>query len=267
LDHAPSFINSICVARNKKACKNQRMVDTLKTFAERLKYLRRRRGLSLAALASRIGVSAQAVHKWENGGQVDSHRQVALARALEVSLDWILTGKGSIYDQQSSEIEVPPMPKANSVGQSDLVPVMSNEYMLQWLIGNGTRIKGLEWIICPASHGPRTYALRVSDASMECRSGPVSYSEGDFIFVDPDRKYQLNSRVVLFDHTAKNDFMAVVREFYGKDGRLYIRALNPAWEDAERELLDDDTLSGTVIGTWRPEPEPEPEPEPKPEIN
>ncbi|MDY0961767.1 helix-turn-helix domain-containing protein [Massilia sp. CFBP9026] len=242
------------VARNGKPCENQRMVDKQNTFAARLRRLRKSRGLSLAALAEKVGVSAQAVHKWENGGQVDPARQTALARALDVSLEWILDGEGSPDDKLDLTADLPPMPKAISIGESSLVPLMSAEYMLQWLIGNGSRINGLQWLTCPAPHGPRTYALRISDASMECREGVTSYSEGDFIFVDPDRKYQLNTRVVLFDHTAKNDFKAIVREFFAEDGKLYIRALNPAWPDSKRELLDDDTLSGTVIGTWRPEP-------------
>jgi SOS-response transcriptional repressor LexA len=88
---------------------------------------------------------------------------------------------------------------------------------------------------------------------MESHAGPISYSVGDIIFVDPDKKYQKDSRVVLFDHTANNDFLALVRELYAKDGDLYIRALNPAWADTERKLNDDEALSGTVIGMWRPE--------------
>ena len=229
------------------------MVDNIKTFAERLKHLRKARGLSLAALGAKLGVSAQAVHKWEQGGQIESYRQLALARALDVSIDWIVYGEGAAEDRLRIEGELPAMPEPPRGRNNLLVPVMSSEFMLQWLMGNGDRANGAEWIAGPAPHGPRTYALKITDDSMENFGSPISYSVGDIVFVDPDKKYQKNSRVTLYDHSADNDFLAIVREMYAKDGDLYIRALNPSWINAERKLLDDDHLSGTVIGKWRPE--------------
>lgn len=233
------------------------MVDKLTTFAQRLKHLRKARGLSLAALGEKMGVSAQAVHKWEQGGQIESYRQLALARALDVSIEWIVYGDGEASDRLLIEGDLPDRPAPPDDRDSSLVPKMSTEFMLQWLIGNGERLKGVEWgvdwIPCPAPHGPRTYALEISDESMTNPGSSVSYAVGDIIFVDPDRKYQKNSRVVLFDHTANNEFSAIVREMFARDGGLHIRALNPAWDNAERELMDDDHLSGTVIGVWRPE--------------
>lgn len=62
-------------------------------FREVLTRTRRARGLSQEELASRLGVSRQAVSKWETGdAQPDLARLVALADALEISLD-ALTGR------------------------------------------------------------------------------------------------------------------------------------------------------------------------------
>ena len=58
------------------------------TFEERLVQLRKARGMSQEELAEKVGVSRQAVSKWETGdAQPDYVKLMALADALEVSLD------------------------------------------------------------------------------------------------------------------------------------------------------------------------------------
>ncbi len=62
-----------------------------KAFAQRLKELRRRAGLSQEELASRLGVSAQAVSKWELALNLpETGVLVPLARLLGVSTDELL---------------------------------------------------------------------------------------------------------------------------------------------------------------------------------
>lgn len=57
-------------------------------FEERLVQLRKARGMSQEELAEKVGVSRQAVSKWETGdAQPDYVKLMALADALEVSLD------------------------------------------------------------------------------------------------------------------------------------------------------------------------------------
>ena len=62
-------------------------------FRERLFQLRRERGLNQEQLAEKIGVSRQAVSKWETGeASPDLPNLLALADALDVSLD-VLCGR------------------------------------------------------------------------------------------------------------------------------------------------------------------------------
>ena len=59
-------------------------------FEERLLHARKIRGMNQEALAEKIGVSRQAVSKWETGdAQPDYTKLIALADALEVSLDYL----------------------------------------------------------------------------------------------------------------------------------------------------------------------------------
>lgn len=62
-------------------------------FRERLFDLRRQAGLSQEELANLLGVTRQAVQKWEAGtSRPDMDNLVALAGYFKVSLDWLVTG-------------------------------------------------------------------------------------------------------------------------------------------------------------------------------
>ena len=61
------------------------------TFAEKLTRLRRRDGLSQEALAEQLGVSRQAVSRWEQGTALpDAAKLLPCARLFRVSVDWLL---------------------------------------------------------------------------------------------------------------------------------------------------------------------------------
>lgn len=51
-------------------------------FPERLRAARTRNNLSLAALADKIGISPQAIHKWETGDSVPSYRHLHAVTTL-----------------------------------------------------------------------------------------------------------------------------------------------------------------------------------------
>lgn len=64
------------------------------TFQERLRQLRTARGWSQEALAEQLGLSRQAVQKWESGAaRPDMDNLVTLSRLFRVSLDWLVTGQ------------------------------------------------------------------------------------------------------------------------------------------------------------------------------
>lgn len=74
-------------------------------FSEQLLALRRMKGLSQEELAEQVGVSRQAVSKWENGETApDLQKLLALSETLEVSLDY-LCGKVSSYGECSTVAE------------------------------------------------------------------------------------------------------------------------------------------------------------------
>lgn len=75
-------------------------------FQERLYQMRRERGLSQEDLANKVGVSRQAVQKWESGtSQPTLEKLTALARYFDVTLDWLVNGEEST-DSQSAPVMV-----------------------------------------------------------------------------------------------------------------------------------------------------------------
>lgn len=65
-------------------------------LGERLRHARALRRLSQQELARKADVSQQLISQLERGDTVVSARHIALARALEVSLDWLVDGHGEM---------------------------------------------------------------------------------------------------------------------------------------------------------------------------
>ena len=63
-------------------------------FGERIYNLRKKSGLSQEEFADKLGVSRQAVSKWETGQSVpDSEKAAAIGAFFGVSLDWLINGE------------------------------------------------------------------------------------------------------------------------------------------------------------------------------
>jgi len=69
-------------------------------IADRIQYLRKQRGLSQDELADKIGVSRQAVSKWESEQSMpDLDKIIVMSDLFEVTTDYILKGR-AYYDNK-----------------------------------------------------------------------------------------------------------------------------------------------------------------------
>ena len=68
------------------------------SLGDRIRLVRRRKGMSQAALAACIGVSASAVGHWERprGHCPSSAKLLQLALVLGVACEWLATGRGAM---------------------------------------------------------------------------------------------------------------------------------------------------------------------------
>lgn len=93
-------------------------------LSEKILYSRKRAGLSQEALADMVGVSRQAVSKWETGEALpETAKLAALGTALGVSLDWLLS---------DAEPEEPEEEPARPEDWTDKLPRMVRGAAKRW---------------------------------------------------------------------------------------------------------------------------------------
>ncbi len=121
-------------------------------FCEKLQTLRREKGLSQEMLAESIGISRQAVAKWESGQSTpDIENLIALSDYFRVSIDRLVKEEG----------DCAPDPKRPAPGiDNDVVTFL-------------LRAKKA----CYAAHGPE-------DPSSRPASHDLHFAEGDLLYID-----------------------------------------------------------------------------------
>lgn len=74
------------------------------TLSEKIIYCRKKAMLSQETLAEKLGVSRQAVSKWETGDSIpDTSNLSALAKALGTTVDWLLSPEKAETSSSKSE--------------------------------------------------------------------------------------------------------------------------------------------------------------------
>ena len=100
------------------------------TFGEKLQRLRRREGLSQEQLAASLGVSRQAVSKWEADGAVpDTDKLIALSKLFGISLNELLQVEEPPHTGEAAPAEPKKKP-----GKSWLLPILA---LLAFVLGCG----------------------------------------------------------------------------------------------------------------------------------
>lgn len=107
-----------------------------------------------------------------------------------------------------------------------------------------------EWLPCMKKHSDRTFALRVKGMSMYNPTGKHTYSDGDIIFVDPEKEALNGSRVVVRLEDSKE---ATFKQLVIEGEKKYLMALNPSWPEKFIEINGNATICGVVIGKWTDE--------------
>ena len=123
-------------------------------LSEKILYCRKKAGLSQEALAEKLGVSRQAISKWETGESVpELSKLVLLARAYDVTTDWLLS-ESEPEPEISPESEIPAAPEApaQSYNWVESIPGVIGRLIRRygWLYGVYTALAGLGFIVIGA---------------------------------------------------------------------------------------------------------------------
>lgn len=195
----------------------QRLCDTetgqnagMTTFGERLRTARKQARLNQEQLAAKAGLSQTTISDIERGRNEGSRDVVALARALGVGAEWLLTGRlGS---------NVLPGPEIRG-----RVPLISSVQAGQWaeIVDNFQPGDAEEWRETTARIGPHGFALRIEGDSME-----PTILNGAVVIVDPARTPVNGSIVVVRQN---GDSVATIKRLV-QDGPLtYLKPDNPRY--------------------------------------
>ena len=123
-------------------------------LAGKILYCRKKAGLSQEALAEKLGVSRQAVSKWETGDAVpELSKLVLLAKAFDVTTDWLLS-ESEPEPETAPEPEAPPASEVKTPSDNwvESIPGVLGRLIRRygWLYGVYTALAGLGFIVIGA---------------------------------------------------------------------------------------------------------------------
>lgn len=77
------------------------------SFGNNLREVRKQRGITQEELAERLGVSRQAISKWESdSGYPETEKLIAISRELNISLDYLLNDVSNTEEKQEKKSAV-----------------------------------------------------------------------------------------------------------------------------------------------------------------
>jgi SOS-response transcriptional repressor LexA len=240
----------------------------MSTIAARLKATRLEKAWSQDVLAKKSGVSQGTIGNIESGARRSYGSLPRIAQALGVRNNWLRDGELPKYElpleQQIKIAEKAFSPHARdhheaqaprghyNVTPIDLqarVPVISWVQAGDFCDSADPYPAGFaeEWIDCPEKHSSHTFAVKVRGLSMYNPAGKPSFSEGDIIFCDPERRAINKSLVICrLDDQPEATFKRLLIE----DGVKMLEALNPSWPQRIIKINGNATICGVVFGRY-----------------
>lgn len=205
------------------------MIEKIMELKERILEARQRANLTQQDLASRLNVTKAAVSSWEHGTLPRQDKLAEIAKATNVSFQWLLMGTEPIGEDGVvvmpngvvlPNIDFPTNKTIPVYGQA--VAGVNGEFVF-----NG--IKLFE-VLCPPqlSRVNNAYGVQVSGDSMYPR-----YEDGEIVYVDPSRRVKKGDYVVaqIMMDDDSNLPQAFIKKFVRHNAdQLVLEQFNPAKE-------------------------------------
>ena len=200
---------------------------------------------TLEQLEEKSGVPAGTISALEVRDSTRSKFAPALANAFGLTVEQLLDESVNWLERRQQNVE----PAPDIQGQ---IPLISWVTAGKWVEVIDIYQPGVadEWLPCIKKHSNRTFALRVKGMSMYNPMGKHTYSDGDIIFVDPEKDAVNGSRVVVRLEDSKE---ATFKQLVIEGEKMYLMALNPSWPEKFIEINGNATICGVVIGKWTDE--------------
>lgn len=186
----------------------------------RVKNKRDALGLTQGQLAEKAGTSQQSIEQLEAGKTKRPRYLPELARALGVTIEWLLDGnvatiRGDNFKyagEYTPERRYPVLSSVQAGSWAEAVEAYSVDQVSEWL-ESGVHIQG------------DAFWLRVEGDSMTAPTGQ-SVAEGSYVLFDTG-KDPINGSLVVAKLIDSNE--ATFKKLIIDGGQKYLKGLNPAW--------------------------------------
>lgn len=214
------------------------------SFHLRLQEKLKEKGYKPADLARAAEVSGVAAGKWIHGdSQPKAGKLKLIARFLDVSDDWLLTGR-----EASPRLD-------NNVDISQKIPFDGRPVpVISWVAAGSfgpiaTVLKDAEvdeYLPPIKECGKNGYGLVVTGISMSPKFEPE-----DRIYVNPDFQVSDLKTGDLVIVSCAGDNEATFKQLIVEGTTKYLKPLNPKWDEQIIKLTEDCRLVGKVVGLYR----------------
>lgn len=217
-------------------------------LGSRVKQIREAKQLSQAQLAEKVGLSQTAIHLMEIRDSKSSKFLFELSQALDVSAEWLKTGKKNQEDVNKNNFSNVSIVSTEILEKRAEVPLLTWVSAGAWLQNHGsfTAKDAVRWLPCPTAHSNMTFALKVEGDSMTSPyPNDKSYPHGTLIYVDPEQQIYNGCRVVAF---LANEQAYTFKRYVEDMGKRYLKPINPSYDSIL--ITDDVEIVGVVIGAF-----------------
>lgn len=207
----------------------------METLAQRMKFARKRLGLTQAEVAKDSGLKQPDISKIERGEILRTTGLLGLARALKCDPHWLDTGDGNPrFDELSDPSNVSPGPRIR--GSVPLLSSVQAGAFKEVLDSDYPGGDGVVMIPTTMPVNRYTFALRVQGDSMEPK-----FTEGMLLIVEPELDPQPGDYVIAKNGSEETTFKQLVKD--GVD--WFLKPLNPRYPI---KPLNGNTVIGVVRG-------------------
>ena len=224
----------------------------MSTLAKRLQETMERAGLTQAALARKASafgesVSQQVVQHLTSGRNTNSKSLVPIAKALDVSVEWLMTGEGGVFAVKGGAAGLrASKTQARDARDQERVPVLGMAECGPdgWSLWNGDII---DTIPRPMNlvGAPKAYAVYIVGDSMEPR-----YYSGELAHIHPGKPVTIGAFVLVQlrpDHSGDTPKAVIKRLIKRSATKIVLEQYNPA---KKFEIKADDIVSiHRVVGS------------------
>lgn len=226
-----------------------RLNINMDTLAERLKFARKKRGLTQEQLSDAAGVAQSDISKLERGDSQKTTSLIRLAKALRCNPEWLDTGDGDSWldapDHQSNPwgapIDLENNPEYPAIRRVRFkLSAGASGYGVEYREDEGSPIVfQRDWYASKGFKPGKLFAARVTNHSMEPK-----YHDGDTVVVNTESKAPKDGIAFAVNYEGE----LVIKRLIRDAGQWWLSSDNPDQRKYPRKICDENCqIIGEIV--------------------